>query len=214
MFSSRSFIVLGFIYKSMVHFFLIFCLFVCFLGPHLRHMEVSRLRVESELQLPAYTTAIATWDPSRVCNLYHSSQQRRILNPLSKARDWTHNLMVTRRIHFCCSTMGTPWYFYRVQIMNQCLFFICNSNTFCCKDYPFSIGTFVESQPAFFVWAYFWTLFCFIDLCLSLHQYHPGLTTIALLQVLKLSNVSPWVWSLLSVLIPTSSGSQPLLWLM
>ena len=34
-----------------------FFLFVCFLGPHLRHMEISRLGVELELQLLAYTTA-------------------------------------------------------------------------------------------------------------------------------------------------------------
>ena len=47
------------------------------------HMEVPRLGVESELQLPTYTTAIATWDPSHVCNMCHSSQQRWILNPLS-----------------------------------------------------------------------------------------------------------------------------------
>ena len=33
------------------------------LGPHLLHMEVPRLRVASELQLPAYTTATATPDP-------------------------------------------------------------------------------------------------------------------------------------------------------
>jgi len=32
-------------------------LFICFLGPHLQHMEIPRLRVESELQLLAYTTA-------------------------------------------------------------------------------------------------------------------------------------------------------------
>ena len=31
-----------------------------FLGPHLWHMEVSRLGVESEVQLPAYNTATAT----------------------------------------------------------------------------------------------------------------------------------------------------------
>ena len=31
---------------------------------------------------------------SCVCNLHHSSRQRRILNPLSKARDRTRNLMV------------------------------------------------------------------------------------------------------------------------
>jgi len=49
-------------------------------------MEVPRLRVESELQLPAYTTATATQDSSHICSLHHSSQQRQILNPLSKAR--------------------------------------------------------------------------------------------------------------------------------
>ena len=35
----------------------------------------------------------ATQDPSLVCNLHHSSRQRRILNSLSKARDCTHILM-------------------------------------------------------------------------------------------------------------------------
>ena len=34
--------------------------FFCFLGPQLRHMEVPRLEVKWELQLPAYTTATAT----------------------------------------------------------------------------------------------------------------------------------------------------------
>ena len=35
-----------------------------FLGLHLRHMEVSRLGVKLELQLLAYATATATWDPT------------------------------------------------------------------------------------------------------------------------------------------------------
>ena len=35
--------------------------------------EVPRLGIESELQLPAYTTATATQDPSHICDLYHSS---------------------------------------------------------------------------------------------------------------------------------------------
>ena len=52
-------------------------------------MEVPRLGVESELQLPAYATATATRDLSYICNLHHSSQQRWILNPLSEARDQT-----------------------------------------------------------------------------------------------------------------------------
>ena len=64
-------------------------LFVC-LGPHPWHMEVPRLGVESELQLPAYATATATPDLSCICNLHHSSsRQRRILNPLNEARDRT-----------------------------------------------------------------------------------------------------------------------------
>ena len=50
-------------------------------------MEVPRLRVESEPKLLAYTTATATWDLSRVCDLHHSSLQGRIPNPLREARD-------------------------------------------------------------------------------------------------------------------------------
>ena len=41
--------------------------FPLFLGPHSQHMEVPRLGVESELQLPAYTTVTAMPDPSLVC---------------------------------------------------------------------------------------------------------------------------------------------------
>ena len=40
----------------------------------------SQARDELELQLPAYTTATARPDLSRVCNLHHSSQQQWILN--------------------------------------------------------------------------------------------------------------------------------------
>ena len=61
-----------------------------FLGPYPRHMEVTRLGVQLEPQLPAYTTATATPDPSCICNLHHSSWQHRILNSLSEARDRTH----------------------------------------------------------------------------------------------------------------------------
>ena len=67
----------------------------CFLGPHLKHMEVPRLGVEWELQLPTYTTATATGDPSQIFKLHHSSWQCQILNPLNKARDQTYILMDT-----------------------------------------------------------------------------------------------------------------------
>ena len=66
-------------------------------------MEIPRLGVE----LLAHTTA--TWNLSRVCDLYHSSWQRQIPNPLSEARDQTHVLMVTSWIFFCCATIGTPY---------------------------------------------------------------------------------------------------------
>ena len=52
--------------------------------------------------------ATATQDPSRTCDLYHSSRQCRMFNPLSKARDQTRNHMVPSRIPFCCATIRTP----------------------------------------------------------------------------------------------------------
>ena len=70
------------IYFSIFFFFLIFSL-----GLHMQHMAVPGLWVKSELQLLAYAAATATRDPSPVCSLHHSSQQRQILNPLSEARD-------------------------------------------------------------------------------------------------------------------------------
>ena len=58
-------------------------------------MEVRRLGVASELQLPAYTTATAMPDPS--CGVGHR-QPRWILNPLNRARDRTGILMDTSRV--------------------------------------------------------------------------------------------------------------------
>ena len=50
-----------------------------------------------------------TQDPSFICNLHHSSQQRLILNPLSEARDRTCVLMDTSQFHYCWATVETPW---------------------------------------------------------------------------------------------------------
>ena len=63
-----------------------------------RHVEVPRLGVQSELQPPAYTTATATGDLSLICDLYHSSRQCQILNPLSEARGRTHVLTDTSQV--------------------------------------------------------------------------------------------------------------------
>ena len=75
-----------------------FFFFFFFLWLNLKHMEVPRLGIKSELQLPVYTTA--TWDPSHVYDLHYSSWQRQILNPLSEARDQT------------CILMDTIWVLY------------------------------------------------------------------------------------------------------
>ena len=71
-------------------------------------MEVSRLGVQSELWPLAYARATATQDPSHVCNLHHSSGQRRIVNLLSKGRDRTRNLMVPSCIRSHCAMTETP----------------------------------------------------------------------------------------------------------
>ena len=48
--------------------------FFFFLWPPQQRMEVSRLGVESELQLQAYTTAMAVPGLSYVCDLHHNVQ--------------------------------------------------------------------------------------------------------------------------------------------
>ena len=62
----------------------------------MQHVEVPRLGIESEQQLSAYTTA--TPHLSFICNLYRSSWQHRILNPLSEARDQTTSFMDTSQV--------------------------------------------------------------------------------------------------------------------
>lgn len=62
-------------------------------------MEVPGQAVESELQLLAYAAATATRDPSRVCDLHHSSQQHRILKPLNEARGQTRILVDPGLVH-------------------------------------------------------------------------------------------------------------------
>ena len=81
----------------------IYIFFLLFLGFHPWHIEVRRLGVELELYLQASATTTATPNPSRVCHLHQSSQQRWILNPLSEARKGTHIFMDTNHV---CNLMS------------------------------------------------------------------------------------------------------------
>ena len=95
---------------TVIHIFLVYddfdrlfcCLFVfVILGPHPQHMEIPKLGVESELQLPGYTTAAAMPDQKLICSLHH-----RILNPLSEARDQTCIVMDTSQVFTLLSHNG------------------------------------------------------------------------------------------------------------
>lgn len=84
--------------------------FSVFLGLLRRHMEVPRLGVKLDLQLPAYITATAMLDQSLVCDLHHSSRKYQMLNPLKDARDWTHVLMDPSWVCYHWATLGIPRY--------------------------------------------------------------------------------------------------------
>ena len=64
---------------SLIFGFLVCLLFSAFSGRTHGHMEVPRIGVKLELQLPAYTITTATQDPSLVCELHHDSQQQESL---------------------------------------------------------------------------------------------------------------------------------------
>ena len=93
-------------------YFILFIYFSFFLRPHLQHMEVPGLGVEVELHLPAYTTATATQDPSRIFHLHRNSRQCQILNPLSEARNRTCILVLTSWILNPLSHNGNSFCFF------------------------------------------------------------------------------------------------------
>ena len=90
-----------------VTFFFSFCFF------RATHVAYGTSQAKGQIAaIAAYTTVTATWDPTCICDLHHSSWQHWILNPPSKASDQTCNLMVPSRIRFCCTTTGTPCDFF------------------------------------------------------------------------------------------------------
>uniref|UniRef100_A0A8D1NQC2 Neurolysin, mitochondrial n=2 Tax=Sus scrofa TaxID=9823 RepID=A0A8D1NQC2_PIG len=88
-------------------------------------MEVPRLGVQSELQLPDYTTATAMLGLSYICDLHHSSQQCPILNPVSETRDRTRVLMDTSRFRYPEPQQNSQYYIFVLTLDQQkCLIFI------------------------------------------------------------------------------------------
>jgi len=82
-------------------------------------MDVARLGVKSELQLPVYARATATQDPSHVFDLHHSSWQRQILNPLSRARDQPCILVDPSQVCYRKVTKGSPNSHFLKALMGQ-----------------------------------------------------------------------------------------------
>ena len=63
-----------------------FLFFFSFLGPHLEGYGSSQARGRIGATAVAYARATATWDPSCVCDLHHSSEQHWILNLLKRGQ--------------------------------------------------------------------------------------------------------------------------------
>ena len=68
----------------------------------------SQSRGKLELQVSAYTSATAMQDLNCVCDPYHISWQHRILNPLSKVRNWNGIFIDTSQAHYPWARAGTP----------------------------------------------------------------------------------------------------------
>ena len=84
----------------------VFCL--CFFRATPTAHGGSQARGPNGASAAAYTTATVTRDPSCVRHLHHSSQQRRLLNLLSEARDRTCVLTDASQVRHGCTTTGTP----------------------------------------------------------------------------------------------------------
>ena len=107
--------------SSLSHFLL---LLLFFLWMYLWHIDVPRPGVKLELHLLAYTTAIATPDPSCLCDLSHSSWQHQSLNPLSEARARTLIHMDTNQFHNPLSHNGNSLTFLIfIDHFHKCRFF-------------------------------------------------------------------------------------------
>ena len=73
----------------------------------------------------------------------HSSWQCQIHNPLSEARNRTHNLMVPSQICFCCTKTGTPIFLlilFHSQLLYLFLVYFLSSNFVNCLKHGIRLG--------------------------------------------------------------------------
>ena len=145
----------------------------------MQHMEVPRLGVQSELQLPAYTTATAKWDLSHICDLHYRSQPCQILNPLSRARDWTQVLLDTSRVCYHCAMTGMP---------NFVLFLSCFPDFFQTRKFPLSLMVFLS----LLVWMFYKPFILSIIVCSFLDT--PSFTFYPTFILWELSTLSQAEW--------------------
>ena len=96
------------LFKILLHWYIFaILLFFCFLGLHPGHMEVWNSQARGRFG----ATAASNVRSEPCLRPIHSSQQCRIPDSMSKARDRTHILIDTNWICFHCATMGTPIFF-------------------------------------------------------------------------------------------------------
>jgi len=95
---------LGFLFSYFIYLLTYFCFFRATPEAYGSSQARGHIRAISA----GLCIAIATLDPSRVCDLHHSSWQCWILNPLSKVKNYTRILIDISWVHYRWATMGTP----------------------------------------------------------------------------------------------------------
>ena len=106
--------IIGFFGEGVLFLLLFLFCFCFFLGLHPQHMEVPRLGVKLELQLPAYSTSTATWNLSLIWAYTTADSNARFLTLWAKpgiepASSWILFSFIT---HW--AIMGTPWWIFQI----------------------------------------------------------------------------------------------------
>ena len=141
-------------------FFIYFFVFLPFLGPLLRHMEVSRLGVQSELWPLAYNRASSAGSKPQSATYTTAHSSTRSLTHWARpgfepATSW---FLVGFINHW--ATMGTP----------NCLFYtvVC----VCYSHPPTSLPTKVSRMITVNCFWNLWVCFCFINKCSFFIRFH------------------------------------------